>query len=409
MFNAESWQEIFQSISANKLRTFLSGFTVALGIFIFVILFGMGNGLKNGFQAFFVKDATNLFFVSPGRTSEPFKGFKSNRQIEFSNDDIRLIKQRFPFYVDYISPRLTRSKMVKYQRESNRYSTIAITPPYQQAVNAVLKKGRFINRLDLKHKSKKAVIGHLVEKDLFKEQSALGKYIAIGESVFQVVGVFYDDGGDNEERKIYIPYTTLQSLEKNTDKIDDIVIAFSPNIGYAGAMFFEEKVRELLHNEHSISAKDQTGIHIRNVADTLKKNNQFAMVLQIIVSFVGVGTLIAGIIGISNIMVFVVKERTKELGIRKALGATPRDVISMILKESIFITISAGYIGLLAGSAVLNMIGNSLDRYFISNPSIGGGLAISATLVLVFAGAAAGYLPAKKASRIKPIVALQDS
>ena len=230
----------------------------------------------------------------------------------------------------------------------------------------------------------------------------------MGGSAFKVVGVFQDDGGDNEERGIYMPYTTRQLLEKSNDKIDQIVLAFKPEIGYAGAMAFEASLKKFLKDKKFISPKDENGFFIRNVADQYKQNQQFAVVLGLISSVFALGTIIAGIIGISNIMVFVVKERTKELGIRKALGATPKAVIGTILMESIVITAISGFVGMLIGVGLLGSLGEKLEDFFIKNPYIDMGFAVFATIVLIVFGAIAGYVPARKAARIKPIVALRD-
>ena len=408
MFSRDTWQEIFVSIRKNKLRTFLAGFTVALGILIFVSLVGLTNGLKNTFNEFFNDDATNTFFVFPGRTTIPYKGYKSNRRIEFDNSDIADIEKNFPLFIDYVTPRITRSALVKYKEESNNYTTRAVAPGRQFAEKTIIMKGRYLNEEDIENKTKYAVIGRLVEKDLFGQKNALGNYIDIGGSVFKVIGVFQDDGGDNEERNIYIPYTTRQLIEKNNDKIDQIILGFKPEIGYAGAMAFEKSLDKFLREKKYISPQDQNGIFIRNVADQLKQNQQFANVLGIIASVFALGTLVAGIIGISNIMVFVVKERTKEIGIRKAMGATPASVIGSILLESIFITTIFGYLGMLIGLAILQSLGTSLEDYFIKNPYINTGLAIIATIFLILFGALAGYIPARRAARIKPIVALRD-
>ncbi|WP_340075320.1 ABC transporter permease [Leptobacterium sp. I13] len=408
MFSRDRWQEIFDSIRKNKLRAFLSGFSVALGIFIFVILFGFGNGLKNQFDEFFMDDATNTFFIFAGRTSKPYKGYKADRRIEFRNDDLEDIEKNFPLFLEYITPRISRSALVKYENESNNYTTRAVGPAHQYNEKTIMMKGRYLNEDDIINKTKYAVIGRLVEKDLFGDGNGMGQYIDIGGSVYKVIGVFQDDGGDNEERLIYIPYTTRQLVEKNTDKIDQIILAFKPEIGYAGAMAFESSLMKFLKNKHNISPDDQRAIFIRNIATNLQQNQQFAGVLQLIVTFVGFGTLIAGIIGISNIMVYTVKERTKELGIRKALGATPRSVIGMIMQESVFITTIAGYIGLFIGVLILSSLGDTLQKYFIKDPYINTGTAIFATIILVIFGAIAGYIPAKRAAKIKPIVALRD-
>jgi putative ABC transport system permease protein len=409
MFRRDIWQEIFLTIRKNKLRTILSGFTVSLGILIFVGLVGMTNGLQNTFEYFFSQDATNVLYIFPGRTSIPYKGYKSLRRIEFENGDLADIKNDFPMFLEYISPRIFRSALVKYKEESNNYTTIGVDWGQQFAEKTIMMKGRYINQEDVKNRTKHAVIGRLVEQDLFGTKNSMGKFIDVGGSVYKVVGVFQDDGGDNEERQLYIPYTTRQLVEKNTDKIDQIVIGFKEELGYTGAMAFERNLTKYLKDKKFISPDDENGFFVRNVADQLKQNQDFAGVLAIIAALVAFGTIIAGIIGISNIMVYVVKERTKEIGIRKAIGATPRAVISTILLESIFITTISGFLGMLIGMALLSTLGDKLmDDYFILNPGIGTGLAISATLVLILFGSLAGYVPAKRAARIKPIEALND-
>ena len=409
MFSRDTWKEIFETIQKNKLRTFLSGFTVALGILIFVSLYGLGNGLMNTFDKFFQQDATNTIYFFPGRTSIPYKGYKSERRIEFDNTDLVDLKKSFKMFLDYTTPRINRNALVKFKEESNNYNTVGVDWGNQFAEKTIIMKGRYLNLEDIKNKTKNAVIGRLVEKDLFGAKNAIGEFIDIGGSVFKVVGVFQDDNGDDEERRIYIPYTTRQLIEKNTDKIDFFVVGFRPEIGYAGAMALQNSMEKYFKDKKFISPEDQNGIFIRNIADQLKQNQQFAGVLQLIVTFVAIGTIIAGIIGISNIMVFVVKERTKELGIRKALGATPRAVISTILLESVFITTISGFVGMILGMTLLRSIGTDLEEdYFILNPYISTGVAVIATLMLILFGAIAGYVPARRAARIKPIIALRD-
>lgn len=408
MFNRDRWQEIFQTIQKNRLRTVLSGFTVALGIFIFIVLFGFGNGLKNSFKQFFLDDATNTLWVYPGQTSKPYRGFKSNRRIEFENSDLKDIKDNFNFFIEDITPRINRSDRVRYKGESDNYSSRAVAPAHQFIEKTIMMKGRYINEDDVMNKTKNIVIGRLVAKDLFKDEEPIGKYLEMGTSAFKVVGVFQDQSGDREERLIYMPYTTRQLIEKNNDKINSIIVSYRPELGYASALIFEKQLRLFLKKKKDIDPRDNNGIRIRNIADQVKQNQQFASVLQIIVAFVGIGTLIAGIIGISNIMVFVVKERTKELGIRKALGATPKSVIGMVLQESIFITTLSGILGMIFGIALLGKIGDRLEQFFIIDPYIDNFTALIATVLLILFGAIAGYIPAKRAARIKPIVALRD-
>jgi|TARA_B110000483_G_scaffold156056_1_gene185387 putative ABC transport system permease protein len=409
MFSRDRWLEIFDSIKKNKLRTFLSGFTVALGILIFVVLFGFGNGLDNTFDKFFKDDALNTMWVRSGRTSKAYMGYKANRRIEFDNKDLKDITSRFAFYIDGITPRMTESGNVGYKLESNNYSIRGVAPSHQKNEMTIMMKGRYINGLDVENKERNAVIGRLVELDLFNGEDAIGKFVSGGGRSWKVVGVFQDDGGDNEERIVYTPYTTLQLIQKNTDKLGQIIISYKPELGYAGAVAFENQLKKYLKQKKFIDPTDPRGIFIRSAASNLRENDQFKSALSSIILFVGIGTLLAGIIGISNIMVFVVKERTKELGIRKAIGATPSSIIGMILQEAIFITSISGYAGLLAGIGVLKLVGNTLEEdYYITDPYVDLNTALAATILLIGFGAFAGYLPAKRAASIKPIEALRD-
>lgn len=408
MFDIDKWKEIFQTIQKNKLRTFLSGFTITLGIFIFVVLFGLGNGLKNSFLSFFKDDAANVFYVIPSKTSIPYKGFKSGRLIELTNKDLEEIKFFFSPFLEFSTPRISRQKTVKFKNNFNNYTVRGVGPDHQISEKTILMEGRYINPSDIDQKTKNVVIGRLVKKDLFLNEDPMGNYLNIGGIAYKVVGVFQDDGGDNEERIVYIPYSTLQLTEKNNDKIDYILLGFNRILGHSGSLVFEKKLYDYLKKKKNIAPKDTQGIYIQNTTDNIKRNEQFAGVLQLIVTFVGLGTLISGIIGISNIMVFVVKERTKEIGIRKALGASPLSIIQMILYESIFITSISGYVGLSLGVFVLNNIGTSLEDYLITDPYVSINTGIFATVILIVFGAIAGYVPARRAARIKPIVAIRD-
>ncbi len=408
MFNLERWIEIYQSIRKNKLRAILSGFTVSLGILLFIILFGLGEGLKNSYEDLFLNEANNLIAIYPGKTTKPFGGYKSNRRIEFENSDITDIINNFSSSIEYINPTINASESITYKLESFSYSIEAVSPSNQFMRKHVLMNGRYINILDINKKNKVAVIGRLVARDIFKQEDPLGKFINIGSRTFKVVGVFQDSGGDVEESKVIIPYTTRQQILMGTDKLGNIALTFNPDIGSSGAIALSDNLKKFLKKKKSIDPTDPSGLFIRNVADEFERSMQFAGVLQIIVTFVGIGTLIAGIIGISNIMVFIVKERTKELGIRKALGASPSEIIKMIITESIFITSVSGIFGMVGGIILLNSVDTGLHEYFITRPGVNIGLAITATIILIVFGVVAGYLPAKRAAQIKPIIALRD-
>ena len=410
MFNTDTWKEIFDTIQKNKLRTFLSGFTVAMGIFIFIVLFGFGNGLQNSFNLSFIDDNVNTIRIYPSSTSIAYKGYKKNRAIELTNDDINRIENKFKKELDDITVRVNDYAQVKYKEVSNGYSIRGVSPPHQSAELTIMMHGRFLNYDDMKYKRRHVVIGRLVAEYLFKKENPIGKYIFAGNHSWKVIGVFQDEGGDNEERMIYVPYTTLQKINKDNDKLDQIIVIYNNNITYAESVKLEQKLELFIKKVKFISPDDNRGVYISNTSEELQERKRFASVLQIIVTFIGIGTLIAGIIGISNIMVFVVKERTKEIGIRKALGATPKNIVTIILQESIFITTISGYVGLILAFGVLQIIGDSLQLdYFITDPNVKTSNAIFATILLIVFGTIAGYIPARRAAKIKPIIALRDN
>ena len=409
MLNIERWKEIIQSIQKNKLRTALSGMTVSLGILIFIILFGLGEGLKNSYSDLFLNEANNVIFIYPGKTTKPYGGFRTNRRIELKNEDIIAVKEEFSNSLEYINPRLNASEPIKYKLESFQFTIDAVAPSNQLIEKHVLMKGRYINEKDIEDFNKVVVIGRLVARDIFKDEDPIGKFLNLGSRAFKVVGVFQDTSGDTEENKLIIPYTTRQQILKGSDVIGTLALTFDQSIGGSGAIKLSDDIKSFLKKRKSVDPSDPSGIRVRNVADELNRSMQFANVLQIIVTFVGIGTLIAGIIGISNIMVFIVKERTKELGIRKALGAQPDEIIKMILTESIFITGLSGFLGMIIGILILNSLDTSaLQDYFITRAGVDFSIAFGATVVLIIFGIIAGYLPAKRAAQIKPIVALRD-
>ncbi|AEH01240.1 ABC transporter permease [Lacinutrix sp. 5H-3-7-4] len=408
MFDRDLWREIFQSINMNKTRTLLSGFTVAFAILLFALLFGITNGLLNTFDTAFVDDAKNSIFINSGRTSKASNGLQAGRQIQFENADQEWIKKEFGDKVQYITSRIYLNVTASFRNEKNNYSIRAVNPDHQYLENTKVNYGRYINESDIKNKTKVVVIGRLVEEDLFLKTTAIGKYLNLNGIQYKVVGVFSDDGGDNEERLIYMPVSTAQQIYGNNDHIDQINLTYNPDMNFDAAIGFSNMLTRKLKERFLVSQNDQRAIRVRNLANESKAVDQMTFILGILVLVIGFGTLIAGIVGISNIMIFIVKERTKEIGIRKALGAAPRSIVLIILLESILITIIAGFVGLLLGMGILELVGPSLEKYFIKDPFVSLNLVIGATITLIIAGGLAGYVPAKKASRIKPIVALRD-
>ncbi|MCK8522426.1 ABC transporter permease [Aquimarina sp. D1M17] len=408
MFDRDRWREIFEAISKNKLRTFLSGFTVALGILIFTILLGMGNGLLNSFLSSFVDDAQNVIFIRSGNTSKAYKGFQENRRIQFKNEDFEFIKTNYLGKVEFATPRIYRNGLAKYDKESGSYSIRAVHPDHQYLEKTIMMKGRYLNEEDINDRTKNIVIGRLVEKDLFKNESALGKILNVDGIAYKVVGVFQDSGGDNEERIIYMSYKTVQLLFGNNDHLDQINISYNIGMGTEQAISFSKQIEKDLKEKFKVAPDDQSAIRVSSFAEDIKETMVILGGIYLVIFIVGIGTLISGIIGIGNIMTFSIKERTKELGIRKALGATPRSIIGMVLQESILITSVAGYLGLVLGILALKLIGNNLEEFFILNPRVDTTVIVIATITLILAGLLAGYIPARRAAKIKPIVALRD-
>lgn len=408
MFDLDRWREIFQSIRKNKLRSVMSGFTVAFAILLFTLLFGVANGLSNFFKAAFADNAQNMMFVRVWKTTKPYKGLQTGRRIQLKNKDFNYITEKYDDKIEYESARINKNFSIKYKNNANNYSVKAVHPDYQFLEKTTIDQGRYLNKLDLNQKKKVIVIGRLIKKDLFGEKPALGKRVNVSGSSFLIVGIFSDEGGDNEERIAYIPVSTAQMMYGNNDYINQINLGYNRNLSTDAAVAFGKKLEREMRQKLNIHPEDQSALSIRNMAEANKFVSIIMFALYLIIAFIGSGTLIAGIIGISNIMIFVIKERTKEFGIRKALGAKPSSVIAMVVQESILITTIAGYIGLSIGTYILSLIGNSLEKkYFIKDPSVQPEIVILATIMLIVSGLIAGYIPAKRAASIKPIVALR--
>jgi len=408
MFDIDLWREIFQSINKNRTRSLLSGFTVAFAILLFAILFGLANGLNNTFAEAFKDDAINNIVIWPGQTTKAYKGFQAGRRIQLKNEDYKFIKEEFGDKVQFITSRVMKNVEASFRNEKGSYTIRAIYPDNIYIEQNKMLDGRYINQRDIDSKTKVVIIGRLVDEKLFSKTTAIGKYLSLSGIQYKVVGIYSDDGGDDEENMLYIPLSTAQSLYGNNDYIDMIYMTYNPEMDYDQALSFGNLITKKLKDRLSIAKNDQRAIRVQNNAEGAKAVNLMSFGLGIIILVIGFGTLIAGVVGISNIMIFIVKERTKEIGIRKALGASPRSIVSIILLESVLITAIAGYVGLLVGVGVLELATPTLAEYFIKDPKVSNTIVIAATITLVLAGTIAGYLPAKKASKIKPIIALRN-
>jgi len=413
MFSIERWQEIFETIRKNKLRTFLTGLSVASGIFILVILLAIGQGMQNGISKEFEGDATNRISVWTGVTSESFKGLNPGRRIQMDNLDYQLAESKNEDQLEYKSGVYSRwGQLTSYKAENGSYRVEGVLGDYQFLENATLTAGRFINQNDIDGYEKVAIIGHRVYLDLFKNKNAIGEYIEITGIKFKVVGMYTDPGGEREENRIFIPLSTSQRVYNAGDKLRSMAFTLEKQDKFEDALAasetFTAQLEADLKARHIISPTDERAIRINNSLERAKKFYDLIAMIKFFFWGVGICTIIAGVVGVSNIMLIIVKDRTKEIGIRKAIGAQPISIIGMILHESIFVTAVAGFFGLVFSLFVLEIIGPLIETDYIKNPSVDFKVALTTVIILVVAGALAGFFPAYRASSIKPIEALRD-
>jgi len=370
MFDRDLWSEIFNSIKKNKMRTFLTGFSVAWGIFILVLLLGSVNGLQNGFAKQFNDDASNAIFIYPNVTKKPYGGFDAGRRIIFKNKDVEYIKGSFEDSYEYISARYNKFLNIKYKKAKASFPIRAVHPDHQYIEKTIIDEGRFLNDQDLEKKAKVVVLGKKVVEELFDKEKALGANVEINGFIYKVIGIFSDEGNEREERNVYAPISTFQSVYSNTDHVDQIIVTYNPKFTFAEAINFSDVLETVFKRRLIIDPEDQGAIYLNNMAEGFSDVSNFTFMLTVISVAIGFLILVAGIVGIGNIMVFIIKERTKEIGIRKALGARPAEVIRLVILESIFITAISGIAGLLFGTGLLALLRPFLDFPGFSNPSV---------------------------------------
>lgn len=415
MFDIDKWQEILATIKKNKMRTFLTGFSVAWGIFMLMILLGSGNGLSNGVAANFMNDAVNAMWIWNGKTTMAYEGMKSGRNIEFKNQDQEIV-QKVPGVGVSSGRYFMGNTRYSYNKESGEYTTITCQPELKDVENTIINEGRFINKIDIIQNRKVVVIGTDIKTALFKDSIAVGEYVNINNVPFKVVGVC-SEPGSTRNRNAYMPLSTAQMIFNGSNRLHNLALTINAE-SLEESQAIEESIRKALGKQHKFDPKDESAIGLYNKLENYIQTMKIFQAIKIFIWIIGIGTLIAGIVGVSNIMLIVVKERTKEIGIRKAIGASPSSVIGLILLESIMITTIAGYIGLVLGTGLMELINYGMVQAsgptpdpqgtIFMNPTVDFNIAVSATLLLIVAGAIAGYIPAKRAASIKPIVALRD-
>ncbi len=415
MFDYDKWQEIFGTIKKNKLRTFLTMFGVFWGIFMLLILMGFGNGLENGVNKAFRGWASNSGFIWRGRTTMAFNGLQPGRYINFTNEDLDALRLSIP-ELEYLAPRNSKqnpgNNLIRGSK-SGAFRVYGDYPEIQKIKIVNITNGRHLNNLDLLNRRKNVVIGDYVKKVLFeKGEDPIGKYIKANGVFFQVIGVFKSkkagQEAERDEQSIFIPFTTFQQSYSYGNNVGWIAFTTKPEYSVSET---EQKIRRLLMSRHKIHPDDINSIRSNNLEKEFERVNRLFGGINVFVWIVGIGTLIAGVIGVSNIMLIIVKERTKEIGLRKSLGATPFSITSLIIQEAIFITMIAGYLGLVTGVTILSGISFAMEKWNIetgmfSNPEVDLQSSVLSLLVLVICGALAGLFPAAKAAKVNPIEAL---
>ncbi|HAQ66052.1 MAG TPA: multidrug ABC transporter ATP-binding protein [Bacteroidales bacterium] len=418
MFDRDRWQEIFDTLKKNKMRTFFTAFGVFWGIFMLMVLLGSGEGLRKGVSSGMGDMATNSMFMWTQRTTMPFKGFPRGRFYNFNNGDTRAMIDNIAG-IEYIAPRIQgyseegNNNVVRGER-TGAFTIQGDYPAYNLIDPMNVDRGRFVNDNDIAQNRKVAVIGRRVQEEMFKtEENPIGEYLRINGVYFQIVGVVSSRKNDNEairdNQSIYLPFTTVQK----TYNYGDIVgwYSLTAKKGYS-VSDIETQAKALMRKRHSIDPADTRAVGSFNVENEFLKMTRLFAGIAGLIWIVGIGTLLAGVIGISNIMLVVIKERTKEIGIQRAIGARPWTIVSQIITESVFLTTFAGYLGLVAGVGVIELVNNVMKKMgdsagMFKDPSVSFHVAVSALIILIIAGVIAGIIPARKAVKIKPIEALR--
>ncbi len=419
MFERDQWNEILQALSANTFRTILTAFGVFWGIFILVILLAAGNGLENGVKQGFSGIATNTMFMWTQGTSKAYKGLPQTRQFNFKNNDVDALKQNFPDLL-YVSP---RNQLGGYQGANNvvrgtktaAYTIYGDYPELIKQESMEIIKGRFVNQEDIKQKRKIAVIGQGVISELYSQaEEVIGTYIKVNGVNFMVVGVYKSksrNNGDAEsaQKNIFMPFTTFQQAFNYGDTVGWMALTANDE---ASITMLKPKIIEFMKSRHTIHPDDERAIGNFDLFEEFSKVQGLFLILKFIAYFVGTLVLLSGVIGISNIMLIVVKERTKEIGIRRAIGATPAAIRSQILLEAISLTIVAGMFGIAVATGLIAVVNKILatmpsEDSMFTNPTVDLPVVFVALLILIGSGLLAGFIPAQTAINVKPVDALR--
>lgn len=416
LFKADTWEEIFSSINKNRVRTILTVIGVLWGIFVYIAMSGAAKGLDNGFERQFESVAMNSLFAWSQSTSKPYKGFRTGRRIQLKLSDIDVLKKRIP-EIQYIAPRNATGvfggapALTVRGQKSGSYNVYGDFPVYTKiATKKIYDEGRFINQSDVDYNRRVCIIGERTKSELFEDdEEAVGAFVRINGIYFRVVGVhkFVPGGGFESDSDIFIPFTTFNRLYNKGNEVDFMSIAAFDD---ADIIQVEKDVKTVLKSIHQVDPTDERAFGSFNLGEVFGRIKGFANGLTFLSLVIGVATILAGVIGIGNILLISVKERTKELGVRRALGATPAEVRNLILVESVFLTVISGVMGIILGAATLSLVNNLTEGsdFPYTNPTVPIPYVIGALALMVILGTLIGLIPAQRAVSIRPIEALRE-
>lgn len=423
MFDFDNFREIWSTIQKNKLRTFLTGFSVSWGIFMLIFLLGAGNGLYNGVMQNFTNFSMNQVRVWGGYTTMPWKGLPTNRSITFKETDFEIIKQAHP-EIDLCSATISHTDTIYVNKEYITGNLEGVYPDHAliNYVNVNKDNGRFINELDMKGQRKVIVLNPRMAEVLFRDQPVVGKYVKAGNIMYQVIGVCNDDDKSNNA-PAYIPFTTARTLYNKGYGLGGFTFTINGVVSEQANAAFEERFRNTLARLHHFDPEDKNAIGMWNTANNFRMMKNVLNGIIAFIWIVGISTLMAGLVGVSNIMLITVKERTREFGIRKAIGAKPSSILKLVITESVLVTAAFGYFGMICGIGLTELINYGMEMAqagqsatggnmgenttIFYNPTVSLGVSLAATVLIIIAGIVAGYFPALKAVKINAIEAMR--
>lgn len=408
MFNRDTWLEIAHTVLSHPLRTALTGVSIALGVFILVVMQGLGFGLQNGVEQQFADDAVNSIWVQAGRTQLAYKGNQANKQVKIRENDVEAMFAEMDTV--YASSRRIRKWGVQMEHgdQAGSYPIRGVDPDHQMLENTKLTDGRYVNQRDIDEETKIAVLGQTIVDEIYQGENPIGTHIIIGGVLFSVVGTFNDPASRWENKMAVVPYSTAKKLFRGgRDKVDQVILG-TGDMKIAKTITLTDRLLNWFKERKSVHPEDPRGIWMDNNNEEYQKYQNIFMGIELFIWGIGLLTLLAGAVGVANILAIAVKERTKEIGVRKALGATGLSIVGLVVQESLALMLVSGCLGLVMGVGLLEFVSPFIDHEYFQNPQVDFRIALVALAVLSVVGVISGIGPAIRAVSIKPVEALRD-